>query len=203
MGSASFVIALPPKQYVESRFLRTRRWFDFRGFVRSPKNLVGYEDSFEYVADLVRHLQRLSRPIYLAGFGQGGALAMDVAYSSRSELKSPVKGVVCFSGYFIVHDEQWDTALEQTELLWAHSIKNKKVPYAGAVFGLETQLKKKRGLAKGKLEKFEALESQRLERTKKKKKVFIANCFFKGTPLARNRLDFCESLSKTGLRTKQ
>jgi hypothetical protein len=46
---------------------RIRTWFDFKGTVRTPSNLIGYEESFEFVAGIVRSLQRLNRPIYLAG----------------------------------------------------------------------------------------------------------------------------------------
>jgi hypothetical protein len=42
--------------------------------VRTPSNLIGYDVSFDFIAGIVRSLQRLNRPIFLSGYGQGLSL---------------------------------------------------------------------------------------------------------------------------------
>lgn len=69
-----------------------------------------------------------------------GALAMDVALSSRSRLERSVNGVVVFSAYFITHEEFSADRLATTPLLWAHSQKDPKTPYSLARYGYDEQL---------------------------------------------------------------
>ena len=101
------------------------------------------------------------RPVFLSGLGQGGSLAMDVAYSTRSELSTPVEGVAVFAGYYISHGQHWRRALDTTRLLWVHSQRNKKVPFAGAKYGFERQMKKENGLVHGELLPYESPDAQR------------------------------------------
>ncbi len=67
---------------------------------------------------------------------------MDVALSSASDINA-VKGVACFSGYFITHDNFSADALFRTQLLWAHSQKDTMIPFHMAKYGYEEQLMKK------------------------------------------------------------
>jgi len=123
---------------VESKQQRVRTWFDFKGTLRTPSNLIGYEESFDFVAGIVRSLQRLQRPIYLAGYGQGGALAMDVALSDAAKIR-PVSGVAAFSSYFITHENFSHDALVQTPVFWAHSQRDKEIPFPLAKYGYDVR----------------------------------------------------------------
>ncbi len=66
---------------------------------------------------------------------------MDVALSMAAEIK-PVKGVACFSGYFITHDNFAHDALEETQVLMAHSQKDTMLPFQLASYGYHEQLVK-------------------------------------------------------------
>ena len=90
----------------------------------------------------MRSLQRLDRPLYLAGYGQGGALAMDVALSDASKIK-PVNGVAVFSSYFITHENFSHDALVETPVFWAHSQRDTKIPFSMAKYGYEVKRKRK------------------------------------------------------------
>merc|ERR1711964_493042 len=69
-------------------------------------------------------------------------------------------GVAVFAGYFITHDGFSSAALRETRVLWAHSQRDKKVPYAGAKYGFEKQLIKQHHLARGQFLKFETPKSR-------------------------------------------
>ncbi len=83
----TFVLPIASQRFIESKQQRIRSWFDFRGALRTPKNLIGYEESFNFVAEIVRSLQRINRPIYLAGYGQGWDSFVAFCFDSR-DLKS-------------------------------------------------------------------------------------------------------------------
>jgi hypothetical protein len=72
----TFVLPIASLRFIETKQQRIRSWYDFRGALRTPKNLIGYEESFRFIAEIVRSLQRVNRPIYLAGYGQGASLPL-------------------------------------------------------------------------------------------------------------------------------
>jgi predicted esterase len=64
-----------------------------------------------------------------------------VALSEAAGIK-PVKGVACFSGYFITHDMFSHESLERTQVLMVHSQKDTMLPFQLASYGYHEQLVK-------------------------------------------------------------
>jgi predicted esterase len=164
---ATFVLPLAAKRFVATRVKKVRAWYDFTGYVRTPKNLIGYGESFTFISDVVRACLDTGRPVYLSGHGQGGSLALDVALSIRAHLPRPVDGVLVFAGYVITHEAQdggySDLALRQTRVLWAHSQRDQKVPWRGAKYGFDEYLVKKSRLQNGRFLRFETPKSRKHE----------------------------------------
>ena len=160
----TFVLPLAAKRFVATRIRKVRAWYDFKGYVRTPKNLLGYAESFDFIRDTVAACLDTGRPVFLSGHGQGGSLALDIALSSRSNLPRPVAGVLVFAGYVITHEESdggySNRALRETRLLWAHSQRDKKVPWQGAKYGFDEYLIKKNKLKNGRFLRFETPKSR-------------------------------------------
>ena len=95
---------------------------------RSVDLLPNFVNSLKFVSRVVSKYQRMGKKVYLSGFSQGGALALMLAYSKRSETAFPLDGVIVFSSYVITEERLDSERINKTEFLWLHSEHDTMVP---------------------------------------------------------------------------
>jgi predicted esterase len=103
-------------------------WFDLHDVEdRRPEYLHGYETSLVHIHKIVESLHPLGRPIILAGFSQGAAMALAAAYTLHKN-PAPVWGCFAASGYSVPFNAK-RAAVRTTRLMAVHGALDPVVPY--------------------------------------------------------------------------
>lgn len=110
-----------------------RAWYDIFGLVEgSPQDEAGIRDSARVADDYLQRQMAAgidSRRIVLAGFSQGGAIALHAGL----RFAHPLAGLIGLSTYLPLHDRALDEAAEanrQVRVLLAHGQLDPIVPFA-------------------------------------------------------------------------
>jgi len=120
---------------------RMRAWYD----IDPGAPLAGTEDieaSAAAVAELIEREAAAGTPpenIVLAGFSQGGVIAMQLGLSYRRKLR----GIMALSTYLHDHEhvaERLDFANVDTPIFWAHGLSDPMIPITRAITSRETLL---------------------------------------------------------------
>ena len=112
-----------------------RAWYDVTGFERRDQDEPRIRQSATWIGQVVAHEAARGVPhdrIVLAGFSQGGAMALFAGVQSAK----PLAGLICLSGYLPLHEELESIAREGRPLppvFQAHGTDDPVVPYATGV----------------------------------------------------------------------
>ena len=110
----------------------TRAWYDVTGMDRRDQDEKRIRQSAAWIDELVKRENERGVPtnhVVLAGFSQGGALALfgGVRYPEA------LAGVMCLSGYLLLDEtlvEEASAANRKTSIFQAHGTDDPVVPYA-------------------------------------------------------------------------
>lgn len=114
---------------------RMRGWYDITGFsISSREDAQGIKESEQAIATLIQQQQALGIPsqkIILAGFSQGGAIALHTGL----RYPEPLAGIIGLSTYLplastLAHER--NPANQPTPLFLAHGTNDSVVPFAWA-----------------------------------------------------------------------
>jgi phospholipase/carboxylesterase len=112
---------------------RMRAWYDIVGIdKRSAEDFAGIQASADAVGELIRRENQAGIPsqqIAIAGFSQGGAMALHIATRAREKLA----GVIALSCYLPLAAElaaKKSAANASTPIFMAHGTQDPVVPYA-------------------------------------------------------------------------
>ena len=112
-----------------------RAWYDVAGFERDDQDEPGIRQSAIWINELVaREVDRGVAPgrIVLAGFSQGGAMALYAGLRHRQ----PLAGLICLSGYLLL-DEELESIVQgggaSPPIFQAHGTSDPIVSYASGV----------------------------------------------------------------------
>ena len=112
-----------------------RAWYDVTGFERRDQDEPRIRQSATWIDEVVADEVARGVPherIVLAGFSQGGAMALFAGVRSTA----PLAGLICLSGYLPLHEELESVAREGRSLppvFQAHGTDDPVVPYTTGV----------------------------------------------------------------------